>query len=94
MTLEMNEAINEAINAAWEKHAQHFKYWFPGGCGGHIPMIIPIPVMAELGFKEAIREILDKAANVEVRGSRSAKRGGNPNAQHLGCPARPPCWAL
>ena len=30
--------------------------------------------------------------NVEVRGSRSAKRGGNPKAQFFGCPARLPGW--
>jgi hypothetical protein len=47
------------INSAWEKHAQHIAYQMPGGCGGHVALKMPAPLMAELGFKVAVGEIFD-----------------------------------
>jgi hypothetical protein len=42
----------------------------------------------DIGFRPASNKWSHVTLNVEVRGSRSAKRGGNQQAQLVGCPAR------
>lgn len=46
------------ITAAWQRHAQAFRYSWPGGFGGYVHLVQPSLVMAEPAFAAAVREVL------------------------------------
>lgn len=54
----MTTTTEAAIAAAWAKHAQRPKASLPAGCGGFALLQGP-ELMAELGFRQAVSEVLD-----------------------------------
>lgn len=52
-----DDDLTQAIASAWQRHAQRVKYQWPGGCGGYIALQTP-EVMAEMGFQQAVREVV------------------------------------
>jgi hypothetical protein len=58
MTDLYSTALAAATAAAWERHAQAIRYSLPGGCGGHVHMVHPHLLMAELAFNVAVREVV------------------------------------
>jgi hypothetical protein len=58
MTTPYTTALSAATEAAWERHAQAIRYSLPGGCGGYLQLVQQPLLMAELGFREAVREVV------------------------------------
>ena len=50
--------LTAAVASAWRRHAQRVHYRWPMGCGGHAALQTP-EVMAELGFQQAVREVIN-----------------------------------
>jgi hypothetical protein len=71
------DELTRAITSAWQRHAQRMKYQWPSGCGGYAALQTP-EIMAELGFREAVREVVDcmvarvSAAPVAIMDTRDA----------------------
>jgi len=59
----MSKKTDDAIAAAWAKHSQRPKTSIPAGCGGFALLQGPA-LMAELGFREAAREVLQEVTGV------------------------------
>jgi hypothetical protein len=49
--------IDAAISALWARHSQPLLYSVPFGCGGYVHLKMQPELMAEIGFREACKEL-------------------------------------
>jgi len=60
--------IDDTIAALWTRHSQPLLYSVPFGGGGYVHLKMQPELMAELGFREACKELAAAlTANVEFR---------------------------